>query len=145
VLTTAPAALNQTVGLLHDAQPGLRNADATLHLAARAASPALTFLQTTQPALPQIDKALTDVQPTVQTVAARACALSDVFSGWGEVLKWGTPYDNFIRFTVTETASVIAGQPSAPVLSNPYPGPCVGGIGEAGGARPTPEEMASDQ
>jgi ABC-type transporter Mla subunit MlaD len=144
VLKMAPPALNQTAGLLHDAQPGLRNADATLHLASRAVSPALNFLQTAQPALPQIDSALADVRPTVQVVSARACALSDLFGGWGEVLKWGTPYDNFIRFTLTETATIIAGQPSAPALSNPYPGPCVNGVGELGGAYPTPEQQVSN-
>jgi ABC-type transporter Mla subunit MlaD len=142
-LAAAPAALNQTTALLHDAQPGLRNANATLHLADRAVAPTLTFLQTAQPALAPINNALTNVLPTVQYVAPRACGLSDAFTGWSDVLKWGTSYDNFIRFTVTETGSIVAGQPNAPVLSNPYPAPCVGNVGEAGGARQTPEQMAS--
>jgi ABC-type transporter Mla subunit MlaD len=142
-LTAAPAALNQTAALLHEAQPGLRNANVTLHLAAGAVTPTLTFLQTAQPALPPINSALSDVLPTVEYVAPRACGLSDAFTGWSEVLKWGTPYDNFIRFTVTETGSILAGQPHAPVLSSPYPGPCVGGVGEAGGARRTPEQQVS--
>ena len=143
-LTAAPAALKQTAALLHVAEPGLRNANATLHLAARAVSPTLTFLQTAQPALPPINSALADVLPTVQDVAPRACGLSDAFTGWSEVMKWGTPYDNFIRFTLTETGSILAGQPKAPVLSNPYPGPCVGSVGEAGGARQTPEQQVSN-
>jgi ABC-type transporter Mla subunit MlaD len=142
-LSAAPAALDQTVALLHDAQPGLRNANATLHLAARAVDPTLTFLQTAQPAFPMVNGALSSVLPTVRDVAPRACGLSDAFTGWSEVLKWGTPYDNFIRFTLTETGSVVAGQPNAPVLSTPYPGPCVGSVGEAGGARQTPEQMVS--
>jgi phospholipid/cholesterol/gamma-HCH transport system substrate-binding protein len=140
-LTAAPAALKQTAALLHDAQPGLRNADATLHLAARAVSPTLTFLQTAQPALPQINGAITDVLPTVRYLAPRACGLSDALSGWADVLRWGTPYQNYIQFTVTETSSIVTGQPNAPVLSNPYPGPCVGAVGEAGGPRPTPEQQ----
>lgn len=140
-LTAAPAALDQTAALLHHAQPGLRNANATLHLAARAVDPTLTFLQSAQPALPMVNGALSDVLPTVRYIAPRPCGLSDAFTGWSDVLKWGTPYDNFIRFTVTETGSVVAGQPDAPVLSTPYPGPCVGSVGEAGGARQTPEQM----
>jgi ABC-type transporter Mla subunit MlaD len=142
-LTAAPAALNQTTALLHDARPGLRNANATLHVAARAVSPTLTFLETAQPALPPINGALADVRPTVQDVALRACGLSDAFTGWSEVMKWGTPYDNFIRFTLTEEGSILAGQPNAPVPSTPYPGPCVGSVGEAGGARQTPEQQVS--
>jgi virulence factor Mce-like protein len=140
-LTAAPAALNQTTALLSDAQPGLRNADATLHLAARAVSPTLTFLQTAQPALPQINSAIADVQPTVQYLAPRACGLSDALSGWADVLRWGTPYQNYIQFTVTETSTLVTGTPNAPVLSSPYPGPCVGAVGEAGGPRPTPEQQ----
>jgi ABC-type transporter Mla subunit MlaD len=140
-LTAAPGALNQTTALLNDAQPGLRNADATLHLAQRAVSPTLTFLQTAQPALPQINSAIADVQPTVQHVAPRACGLSDALSGWADVLRWGTPYQNYIQFTLTETSTIVAGTPNAPVLTNPYPGPCVGAVGEAGGPRPTPEQQ----
>jgi ABC-type transporter Mla subunit MlaD len=143
-LSAAPAALNQTSALLTDAQPGLRNADATLHLAARAVDPTLTFLQTAQPALPMIDDALAYVLPTVEYVAPRACGLSDAFTGWSEYMKWGTAYDNFIRFTITPTGSIVSGQPDASVLSNPYPGPCVGSVGEAGGARQTPEQQVSN-
>jgi hypothetical protein len=58
-------------------------------------------------------------------------------------MKYGTAYDNFIRFTITETGSILAGQPNAPDLSTPYPGPCNGSVGEAGGPRPTPAEQVS--
>jgi ABC-type transporter Mla subunit MlaD len=143
-LRVAPPALSQTSALLSHAQPGLRNANATLQLAARAVDPTLTFLQTAQPALPMIDAALSYVLPTINYVAPRSCGLSDAFTGWSEVMKWGTAYDNFIRFTVTETGSILGGQPHAPVLSNPYPGPCVGGVGEAGGARQTPEQQVGN-
>lgn len=141
-LTVAPAALNQTSALLTDAKPGLRNANATLQLAARAVNPTLTFLQTAQPALPMINDGLAYVLPTVEAVARRACGLSDAFTGWSEYMKWGTSYDNFIRFTLTETGSIVGGQPNAPVRSSPYPAPCAGSVGEAGGARPTPEQQA---
>jgi ABC-type transporter Mla subunit MlaD len=143
-LNAAPAALNQTSALLTVARPGLRNANATLHLAAHAVGPTLTFLQTAQPALPMIDDALADVLPTIKYVAPRACGLSDAFTGWSEYMKWGTAYDNFIRFTITPTGSIVSGQPDASVLSNPYPGPCVGSVGEAGGARQTPEQQVSN-
>jgi ABC-type transporter Mla subunit MlaD len=143
-LSAAPAALNQTAALLDAGRPGLRSANATLQLLGRAVSPTLTFLETTQPALPQVDTALADVLPTLAHVAPRSCGLSDAFSGWSEIMKWGTPYDNFIRFTLTETGSVAAGQPSAPVLSSPYPAPCQGSVGEAGGARQTPEQQVAN-
>jgi phospholipid/cholesterol/gamma-HCH transport system substrate-binding protein len=144
-LTLAPAALTQTTGLLRDAQPGLRNAGATLHLAQHAVSPTLTFLQTAQPALPQIDAALSSVTPIVQEVAPRTCGLSDAFTGWNNMMKWGTPFNNWIRFTVAETATIVAGTPHslAPSLENPYPAPCQGTVGEAGGAKPTPEQQVA--
>jgi virulence factor Mce-like protein len=142
-LSAAPAALNQTSALLNTAQPGLRNADATLHLASRAVNPALTFLQTAQPALPMINSALSSVLPTVQYVAPRACGLSDAFTGWSDMMKFGTAYSNFIRFTIT-TTDVVAGLPGAPQYSIPYPGPCNGNVGEAGGPKPTPEQQVAN-
>ena len=80
----------------------------------------------------------------VQYVAPRSCGLSDAFTGWSEIMKFGTAYDNFIRFTITETGSVLAGQPGADDLSNPYPAPCDGSVGEAGGARQTPEQEVAN-
>jgi hypothetical protein len=142
-LSAAPAALNQTSALLNTAQPGLRNADATLHLASRAVNPALTFLQTAQPALPMINSALSSVLPTVEYVAPRACGLSDAFTGWSDMMKFGTAYSNFIRFTITET-DLVAGLPGAPQYSIPYPGPCNGNVGEAGGPKPTPEQQVAN-
>jgi virulence factor Mce-like protein len=142
-LSAAPAALNQTSALLDAAQPGLRNLDATLGLADRAVNPTLTFLQTAQPALPMLDRAFTSVLPTVKYVAPRACGLSDAFTGWAWMMKLGTAFNNFIRFTITET-DVVAGLPNAPLHSIPYPGPCNGGVGEAGGPKPTPEQMVAN-
>jgi ABC-type transporter Mla subunit MlaD len=142
-LSAAPAALGQTSALLDAAKPGLHNADATLKLAARAVNPTLTFLQTAQPALPMINDALASVLPTVRYVAPRACGLSDAFTGWSDMMKFGTSYDNFIRFTITET-DLVAGLPGAPLFSNPYPGPCSGDVGEAGGPLPTPEQQVAN-
>jgi ABC-type transporter Mla subunit MlaD len=147
-LALAPAALSETTALLHDAQPGLRNADATLHLAHRAVPPTLRFLTTAQTALPDVNTALADALPIVTNVGPRACGLSDAMTGWAAYMRWGTAYDNFIRFTITETGSILAGQgpiPGRGVLqpSTPYPGPCNGSVGEAGGARPTAEQLAS--
>jgi virulence factor Mce-like protein len=143
-LAAAPAALNETTALLRDAGPSLRSANATLHLVQGAVTPTLGFLQTAQPALPQINQALASTLPVVRYVAPRSCGLSDAFTGWSEIMKFGTAYDNFIHFTITETSSIVAGQPNAPVLSNPYPGPCQGSVGEAGGARQTPEQEVAN-
>jgi virulence factor Mce-like protein len=143
-LAAAPAALNETTALVRDAGPSLRSTNATLHLARGAVSPTLAFLQTAQPALPQINQTLASTLPVVRYVAPRSCGLSDAFTGWSNIMKFGTAYDNFIRFTITETSSIVAGQPGAPVLSNPYPAPCQGSVGEAGGARPTPEQEVAN-
>jgi ABC-type transporter Mla subunit MlaD len=143
-LAAAPTALHETTALLREAGPDLRSANATLHLAQRAVSPTLSFLQTTQPAFPPINHALASALPVVRYVAPRSCGLSDAFTGWSEIMKYGTAYDNFIRFTITETSTIVTGQPGAPSLSTPYPAPCQGSVGEAGGPRQTPEqEVAS--
>jgi hypothetical protein len=57
------------------------------------------------------------------------------------MMKYGTAYDNFIRFTVTETGTIVANQPNAPLLTSSYPGPCNGGSGETGGPFGTPEQQ----
>jgi virulence factor Mce-like protein len=147
-LSSAPAALNETTALLDDAEPGLRNADETLKLAHRAVSPALTFLATAHGVLPDLNRTFGDALPITNYVAPRACGISDTMTGWSSFLRWGNAYNNFIRFTVTETGSVLASQPPLPgrgVLqpSTPYPGPCHGDVGEAGGPRPTAEQLAS--
>jgi hypothetical protein len=141
-LAVAPAALNETTALLRDAEPGLRNAYATLRLAQRAVSPTLGFLHTAQPALPEIDQAMASLLPVVRYVAPRSCGLSDV-SMWSPWMKFGTSLNNWIRFTVAESSSIVAGAKNAPVLSTPYPSPCHGSVGEGGGARPTPEQQAA--
>jgi ABC-type transporter Mla subunit MlaD len=147
-LAVAPAALNETTALLQDAQPGLRNADATLKLAHKAVSPALKFLTTAKTALPDLNKALADALPIVTYVGPRACGLTDAMSGWAGVMRYGTAYDNFIRFTITPSGSILAGQAPLPgrgvlVPSTPYPGPCVGRVGEWGGTPPTAEQLQS--
>jgi ABC-type transporter Mla subunit MlaD len=141
-LSAAPPALNQTNALLDSAKPGLRSANTTLQLGSSAVNPTVTFLQTAQPALPMIDRALAYVLPTIQYVAPRSCGLSDAFTGWSWMMKYGTAYNNFIRFTITET-DLVAGLPNAPLFSIPYPGPCNGSVGEAGGPKPTPEQQAA--
>jgi virulence factor Mce-like protein len=143
-LAVAPAALNQTTALLRDAGPSLRSTNATLHLVQSAVSPTLGFLKAAQPAFPQINEALASALPIVRYAAPRSCGLSDAFTGWSNIMKFGTAYDNFIRFTITETSTIVAGQPGAPSLSNPYPAPCQGSVGEAGGARPTPEQEVAN-
>jgi ABC-type transporter Mla subunit MlaD len=142
-LALAPRALDQTTALLHDAQPGLRNANATLQFAHAAVSPTLTFLQTTDPALPEINRALTAALPITNYVGPRACGISDAMTGWSTTMKFGTAYGNFIRFTIHELQGIISGQPGATILTNPYPGPCAGTVGEAGGARPTPDQQVA--
>jgi ABC-type transporter Mla subunit MlaD len=140
-LAAAPAALRQTSALLVAARPGLRNANATLNLLDRAVPPTVAFLQTAQPELPRINTAISDALPTVSYVAPRSCGLSNAFTGWSEMMKYGTAYDNFIRFTVTETGTLVANQPGAPLLTSSYPGPCNGGSGETGGPFGTPEQQ----
>lgn len=142
-LAVAPAALRQTSALLVDARPGLRGADQTLRLIQRAVTPTLTFLQTAQPVLPQIDGAISDLAPTVSYVAPRSCGLSDAFTGWSEMMKWGNAYNNFIRFTVDETGPIAGSNVAAP-LTSPYPGPCVNGIGESGALKQTPEQQVAN-
>jgi ABC-type transporter Mla subunit MlaD len=140
-LAAAPAALRQTSSLLLAARPGLSNANATLNLLGRAVSPTVSFLRAAQPELPRINTAISDALPTVSYVAPRSCGLSNAFTGWSEMMKYGTAYDNFIRFTVTETGTLVANQPSAPLLTSSYPGPCDGGSGETGGPFGTPEQQ----
>jgi virulence factor Mce-like protein len=143
-LADAPAAFNQTTALLEHARPGLRGADKTLQLAHQAVSPALTFLRTAQPALPMINKALRSSTPIVTDLAAHTCGLSDGFAGWAGTMKFGTAYNNQIRFTIADTSTIVAGQPNAPSLASPYIPPCNGTSGsEVGGPKLTPEQMVA--
>jgi ABC-type transporter Mla subunit MlaD len=141
-LAAAPGALNQTSALLVDARPGLASANETLGLLQRAVSPTLTFLQTAQPALPQINGAISDLEPTVAYLAPRSCGLSTTMTGWSEMMKWGTPYDNFIRFTVTETGPIAGSTLGAP-LTSAYPGPCTAQGDASGPLMQTPEEQVA--
>jgi ABC-type transporter Mla subunit MlaD len=138
-LAAAPGALHQTALLLATAKPGLSAANATLHYLGNAVDPAVSFLRTTQPELPRVNLAMADLLPTVKYVAPRSCALSTAFTGWSEVMKLGTAYDNFIRFTLTETQNLLANQGTA--LTSAYPGPCVNGADVVGAPLGTPEQQ----
>jgi ABC-type transporter Mla subunit MlaD len=142
-LRLAPAALEQTTALLDQARPGLRGLRGTLGFAHRAVTPALVFLQSARGVLPDVDRAIRSALPIVTYVAPRSCGLSDAFTGWSEMMKWGTDVNNFIRFTVTETGTVLTGQRTVNLPSTPYPGPCHGHVGEAGWERQTPEQQAA--
>ncbi len=142
-LLNAPGALRATTAMLAAARPGLRNANTTLQLAQKAVTPTLTFLETAQPVLPQIDDAAADLLPTVDYVAPRACGLSTAMTGWSEMMKWGTAYDNFIRFTADETGP-IAGSTIAAPLTSPYPGPCTAAGNESGQLLQTPEQQVAN-
>lgn len=141
-LSTAPGALRKTTTLLVSAKPGLRSADATLTLARRAVSPTLSFLKVAQPALPDINRAISDLEPTVAYLAPRSCGLSTAMTGWSEMMKWGTAYDNFIRFTIDETGP-IAGSTLAAPLTSSYPGPCTAAGNESGALLQTPEQQVA--
>jgi ABC-type transporter Mla subunit MlaD len=141
-LGAAPAALNQTSALLVAARPGLRSANQTLLLARRAVSPTLTFLQTAQPVLPEINSAISSLEPTVANVAPRSCGISTAMTGWSEMMKWGTSYNNFIRFTIDETGP-IAGSSIAAPLTSQYPGPCTAAGDASGPLLQTPEEQVA--
>jgi hypothetical protein len=93
--------------------------------------------------LPQLRRTLTAARPIVGEVAPRACAISDAMTGWSEYMKFGTAYDNFIRFTPTLTQTLLTGLNQASLPSTPYPGPCVGNVGEAGGNKQTPDEQVA--
>ena len=67
-------------------------------------------------------------------------------TGWAEYTKWGDSANSFIRFMVAAVRGENLG-PTADfhplqgfVHSDPYPGPCVNGVGAAGFAQPTVAE-----
>jgi hypothetical protein len=147
-LANAPAALRDTVRLLSTSQTPLKNLSTTLALGQTAVPPTLALLKATTPALPTFNTALNDLMPTLVYGAPRACELSNGFSGWADDMKWGTASENYIEFRIVEQQTVVAGS-SLPVIGenskslvNPYPGPCVNGIGEGGPARPIPTQQA---
>jgi virulence factor Mce-like protein len=155
-LDEAPGALRSTVALLRDAKAPLGDARDTLELAQRAVPPTLDLLGKVRPVLPSVDRALSDVVPTLDYLAPRACELSSFSTGWAEYLKWGDSYNNFIRFILQ------AARPTQPVgqthdvtkipqagggdaydrfiHSSPYPPPCKGNVGSTGFDRPTEAE-----
>jgi virulence factor Mce-like protein len=155
-LAEAPAALRSTVALLRDAKAPLGDARDTLDLAQRAVPPTLDLLGRVRPVLPSLDRALSDVVPTLDYLAPRACELSSFSTGWAEYLKWGDSQNNFIRFILQ------AARPSQPggqthnvtripqagggdaydrfIHSSPYPPPCNGNVGSTGFERPTEAE-----
>jgi ABC-type transporter Mla subunit MlaD len=142
-LGLAPGALDATTALLHHAEPGLRGLNATLKFAHRAIPPTLTFLTTADPVLPEANRALKYGLPIVQQVAPRACGITALSTGWSGMMKWGTDYENFIRFTIHDVTGIATGLTNFPV--NPYPGPCVGDYSPVTGAiRQTPEQMVAN-
>jgi hypothetical protein len=141
-LSSAPGALRKTTALLVTAKPGLSSADATLALAHRAVSPTLSFLRVAQPTLPEITRAISDLQPTVAYLAPRSCGLSTAMTGCSEMMKWGTAYDNFIRFTLDETGPIVGSTLAAPLTSS-YPGPCTAAGNESGAVMQTPEQQVA--
>jgi hypothetical protein len=64
-------------------------------------------------------------------------------TGWNEMMKWGTAYDNFIRFTITETGA-IAGSSLGAALTSQYPGPCTAAGNESGPLKQTPEQQVAN-
>ncbi|EHN10999.1 Long-chain-fatty-acid--CoA ligase [Patulibacter medicamentivorans] len=152
-LRVAPAALRQTTALMRGSRPALRQARETLDKARDAVDPTVGLLTDLVPQAPRIERALGDITPTLRSVAPRACELSNAMTGWSEFMKWGNTTSNFIRFQVTFNPGDILGGATAtrqgpdgkPLLSqfvhtNPYPGPCVNGEGEAGKQMPRVEE-----
>jgi ABC-type transporter Mla subunit MlaD len=152
-LDEAPAALRSTVALLRGAKAPLGDARHTLELAQRAVTPTLDLLGNVRPVLPSVDQALSDVVPTLDYLAPRACELSSFSTGWAEYLKWGDSSNNFIRFILqaarpTQPAGQTNNVTKIPqpgggdaynrfIHSSPYPPPCNGNVGSTGVERPT--------
>ena len=144
-LAHAPATLRDTVTLLSGARVPLRNLSSTLGLAQTAVPPTLSLLKAIPPALPTLNTALNDFSPLLGYLGPRACEISNGFTGWADTMKWGDGAINYIQFNLVEERSIVAGS-TAPIigstpgtdLTNPYPGPCVNGIGEGGPPRPIP-------
>lgn len=155
-LQAAPAALRSTTRLVDGAATPLGNTKKTLQLASDAVNPTLGLLHSAHPVLPNIERALSDVVPTLRRLAPRACDMTQFATGWAEYIKWGDSVNSMIRFLV---AAVRPEQPTgqttevnrvpAPgggdaydgfINKNPYPGPCVNGAGVAGFEQPTEQE-----
>jgi phospholipid/cholesterol/gamma-HCH transport system substrate-binding protein len=152
----APAALRSTTALVNRAARPLGDAKKTLDLASGAVNPALDLLRAAHPVLPGVERGLSDVVPTLQRLAPRACDMTQFATGWAEYIKWGDSYESMIRFLVA------AVRPEQPVGQNnnvskipapgggdaydglinkdPYPAQCVNGTGEAGFEQPTEQE-----
>jgi hypothetical protein len=145
-LELAPAALRSTTRLLDHAAKPLGDTRKTLQFASRAVSPTLGLLRQVAPVLPPVERALGDVIPTLDELAPRACDMTQFATGWAEYTKWGDSFNSFIRFMIPVTADLVG--VSTPtfqplkgfVNSDPYPGPCVNGVGTAGFVQPTVAE-----
>jgi hypothetical protein len=144
-LALLPPALTATSALLHDGQPALKQASGTLALLQSAVGPTLSLLHQVSPVEPDLTRSMADLLPTVSNIAPRYCELSNAFTGWSSMMKFGTSYNNVIRFYVEPVGNPLAGGTGSPLvptiknatLVNPYPGPCVNGWGEVGPPRPT--------
>ncbi|WP_320671808.1 MlaD family protein [Patulibacter defluvii] len=155
-LRAAPVALRETTTLMRSSRPALRHAKGTLDRAKDAVDPTVGMLQALQPQLGRVDTAFGSILPTLRAVAPRSCDLSNIFTGWSEMMKWGNPQTNYIRFQIAfqaadilggHTANKLPGPDGRPILENllhttPYPAPCVGEEGEAGLPVPRVEESA---
>jgi ABC-type transporter Mla subunit MlaD len=150
-LALLPGALSAGSALLRDGQPALREAARTLSLAHTAVPPAVSLLQDITPVEPDMSRTLGDLLPTITYIAPRYCELSNAWTGWSSMMKYGTSYDNFIRFYLFPTGNELAGGTGSPLvpvvkssaMTNPYPGPCVNGDGEVGPPKPLTATEAS--
>jgi virulence factor Mce-like protein len=151
-LHAAPGALRETSRLLVNARPALDDADRTLELARRSVNPVLDVLRKLSPVLPGLDTAFDALLPSLKTVGAQACDITNAMTGWGQMMVWGDEHGGGIRFFVHPNSGTIAGDTPTGRLpdgqggdvldqfmhKSPYPGPCVNGAGaEAGPERAT--------
>jgi hypothetical protein len=119
-------------------------------------SPALTLLREAHPVLPAIDRTFSDLIPTLDYAAPRACDITTWATGWAEYIKFGDSFNNMIRFLV---AAVRPEQPVGQTVNvdkipapgggdaydrflnhAPYPQPCVNGVSTTGFQQPTVDE-----
>src|SRR4051812_6469602 len=108
-LRAAPGALTSTTRLLSHAARPLGRTKKTLELLSHSVSPTLSLLREAHPVLPAIDRTFSDLIPTLDTAAPRACDITTWANGWAEYIKFGDSFNNMIRFLVA------AGRPEQPV------------------------------
>jgi ABC-type transporter Mla subunit MlaD len=155
-LRLAPDTLTSTTRLLSHAATPLGRTKKTLELLSQSVSPALTLLREAHPVLPAIDRTFSDLIPTLDYAAPRACDITTWATGWAEYIKFGDSFNNMIRFLV---AAVRPEQPVGQTVNvdkipapgggdaydrflnhAPYPQPCVNGVSTTGFQQPTVDE-----